>query len=118
MLSSQEIASMITTVASALDISLPQARKSVASDGYGHSIETWGSVGTVQVNVIKPTASLLSAYADIIGSQRALLIRSMQTTDIREGDHLAYDGHTWLVQNCQNAESYAVTKEYLMTTIT
>ncbi len=117
MLSAAEIASMTATVAGALDVSLPLSRKTVTSDGYGHSIETWGSVGNVQVNLIKPNATQLQVYATLIGSQRAMMIRAMQTTDIRENDRLVYDSLNWRVQNVRNAESYTVTKEYLMTTI-
>lgn len=117
MLSSAQLASITATVAKALDVTLPLSRKSVAPDGYGHSTETWASVGNVQVNIINPSATQLQIYAGKIGSQRALLIRAMQTTDIRENDAITYDGLLWLVQNLQDAESYTVTREYLLTTI-
>lgn len=112
-----ETASITAAVASALDVSLPLYRKVTAPDGYGHSTESWVSQGNVQVNLIKPSATQLQAFAGIIGSQRALILRAMQTTDIREGDRVSYDGLNWLIQNVQNAESYTVTKEYLMTVV-
>lgn len=112
-----ETDSILAAVASALDVSLPLERKSVTPDGYGHSVETWASIDSVQVNLTKPSATTLQAFAGIIGSQRALTIRAMQTSDIREGDRASYDGLKWLIHNVQNAESYTVTKEYLMAVI-
>jgi len=117
MLSPAELASMTTTVAATLDVSLPLARKTTTSDGYGHSTETWISQGNVQVNVIKPSATHLQLFAAIIGTQRALTLRALQTTDIREGDHVTYDNATWTIQALLDASSYTVTKEYLMTVV-
>src|SRR5712691_11274311 len=113
MLSAAELAAMKTTVAAALDVSLPLYRKSTATDGYGHSTETWALVGNVQVNVIKPSATQLQAFATIIGSQKALLLRFLQTTDIRQGDRIVYIALNWLVQHILNAESYTVANECL-----
>lgn len=118
MLSTSELACIADTVAASLDTSLPVTRRTATPDGYGHTTEVWNSVGSVAMNLIKPSATQLQAFAGIIGSQRAMLIRVMQTSDVREGDHIAYDGLAWLVQNVQNAESYTVTKEYLITVIT
>lgn len=112
-----ETSSMIEVIASALDVTLPLYRKVTTSDGYGHSTESWVSQGNVQVNLIKPSATQLQAFAGIIGSQRALMLRAMETTDIREGDRVVYDSLNWLVQNAQNAESFTVTKEYLITVV-
>ena len=119
MLSAAEIAAMTATIASALDVSLPLSRKSSTptNDGYGHDTTGFVSVGNVQVNIAKASTAMLQVYADVIGSQRALRLRAMQTTDIRQGDHVAYDGLTWLVHEVENAESYTWTKDYLMAAI-
>lgn len=117
MLTASEVAWITPIVASSLDVSLPLSRKTVVSDGYGHNTESWVSQGNVDLNIIKPSATQLQAYADIIGEQRALVIRTMQTTDVRQGDRIVYDGLNWLVQNLMDAESYTVTKEYLITTV-
>ncbi len=117
LLTSDELAWMTPIVASSLDVSLPFSRKSTALDSYGNNTETWTSYGNVSMNIIKPTATRLQLYADMIGEQRALVIRVMQTTDVRKGDRLVYDGLNWLVQNLMDAESYTVTKEYLITTV-
>ncbi|SRR6266487_4799867 len=117
LLTDAELAWMTPIVASSLDDSLPHSRKTVVADGYGHNTDTWVNQTNKQVNVIKPTAVQLSAYADIIGAQWATFIRYMQTTDIQRGDNLYYNGHWWLVQNVENAESYTVTQEALMTVV-
>jgi head-tail adaptor len=117
MLSDAEVASMRTTVQGALDVTLPLYRKAVTDDGYGHTTETWNLQGDVLMNIIRPSATQLQVYADVIGSQRALMIRVMDDADVREGDRLQYDSLNWLVQNIQNAESYTVTKEFLITVI-
>jgi SPP1 family predicted phage head-tail adaptor len=114
MLSPNEITSMTAVVASSLDQSVPLLRKTVTQDGYGHSIETWNSQGNVQVNIVKPTATQLQIYADIIGSKKAVMIRFMASTDIREGDKITYAGRSWLVQNIETAESFTFAENALM----
>src|SRR5438128_8076493 len=103
LLTAAEVATMQATVASALDQSLPFLRKTTTNDTYGHITETWVSQGNVSLNIIKPSATLLQLYADVIGEQRALVIRVMQTTDVRQGDRLVYDSLNWLVQNLMDA---------------
>ncbi len=118
LLTGAELAWMTPIVASSLDVSLPLYRDtSTAQDDSGHHLETWTSQGNVSLNIIKPTATLLQLYADIIGEQRALIIRVMQITDVRQGDRFVYDSLNWRVQNLMDAESYTVTKEYLVTTV-
>jgi hypothetical protein len=117
LLSAAQLANITTVVASSLDQSLPRYSKSTASDGYGHKTETWNSQGNIACNIIKPSATQLQSFASIIGSQRALLLRVMSTATLNEGDRIVYDGLNWLVQNLQDAESYTVTKEYLITVV-
>jgi hypothetical protein len=119
MLSANEIASMTSTVASSLDISLPLYRKTVTQDGYGHSIETYPSTptSTIQCNVIKPTATQLQTFADIIAGQKALLLRYMPSSDVREGDRFVYQGQNWKVQPTESAESYTFANEVLIVTV-
>src|SRR5258706_9240051 len=119
MLSAAEIASMSAVVASSLDVSLPLYRKTVTQDGYEHSIETYPSTptSTVQCNVIKPSAMLLQVFADIIAGQKALLLRYMPTSDVREGDRFVYQGLNWKVQPTESAESYTFANEVLIVTI-
>lgn len=119
MLNASDLAYITSTVQAALDVSLPLYRKTISQDGYGHSIETYPNTptSTIAVNLKQPSATQLVAYAGKIGSQRALIMRAMQTTDIREGDRVVYDSLNWIVSNIQNAESYTVTKEYLLTVV-
>lgn len=117
MLSAAELASITTTVASALDVALPRYRSTKAADTYGHTTRTRVSQGNTQCNILKPSATQLQAYVDIIGAQRALVIRVMQSATVQEGDEFLYDGLYWVVNNMQDAESYTVTKEYLLTVV-
>ncbi len=108
---------MTTTVASALDVTLPLSRNTPTVDTSGHSVDSYASVGTIKANVIKPSASVLQQYAGIIGSQRAVVLRVMNSTDIRQTDHLTYDGVVWTIQERLDASSYSVTQHFLMTVI-
>ena len=119
MLSADEISRITATVASSLDVSLPLYRKTVTQDGYGHSIETYPNTptATIQCNVIKPTASQLQTYADIIAGQKALFLRYMPTSDVREGDQILYQSAKWKVNPIESAESYTFANEVLITTI-
>jgi hypothetical protein len=120
LLTAAEITSMTALVASSLDVFLPLYRKSVAQDGYGHSVETYPGTptSTVQVNVIKPSATDLQVYAAIIGTKEALLLRFIPAiADIREGDRVVYRSGNWLVQNIQSNESYTFANEAVITVI-
>lgn len=117
MLSATEIASQRATVQSALDVSLPWYRNTPGQDAYGHATESYTLAGTILCNIITPSATQLQLFAEKIGSQRSLIIRVMDTATIKEGDQVAYDGLRWLIQNLQDAESYTVTKEYVMSVV-
>ena len=117
MLNASEISWMQTTVSSALDVTVTVQRQTPAQDGYGHDNGAYSTIGTAQVNVIKPSATDLQAFSDIIGSKLALLLRFMPTTDIREGDQILYGGRTWKAYGIQSAESYTFTDEVLIVTI-
>src|SRR2546423_4491068 len=119
MLSAAEIASMQAVVAASLDVSVTVQRPPATPvfDVYGHDTSTYSTIGTAMVNVIKPSATLLQAYAGIIGSELALLLRFMPTTDIKEGDQIVYAGRNWKAYGIQSAESYTFTDEVLIVTI-
>ncbi len=108
---------MTATVVSSLDTTVTIQRKTTAPDGYGHTTESWVTQSTPKVNIMKPSATQLQAFAGIIGSQWAALIRFATTTDIREGDHIITEGQTWLVQYILNAESYTFCNDALMTVV-
>jgi hypothetical protein len=118
MLSAAELASISSTVAGSLDITITRIRTTAkAQDGYGHTTSPTTSNANYLVNIIKPTATQLQAFADIIGSQRALMIRYMPASDIKQGDIIQYQSVNWLVQSILNAESYTIGVEALMTAI-
>jgi len=119
MLSAAELASMQSTVSASLDVTLPVYRKTVGPDSWGHDTETYPGTPThsIACSIIRPTATVLQVYAGIIGSKRAFTIRVMQSADILEGDQIQYDNLKWRVNNLLDAESYTVTKEYLITVV-
>lgn len=118
LLTSAQLAQITATVASSLDQSLLLERVTRSPDAYGSRTEIWASVGNVACNVKSPTATQLQVYAEIIGSQRSLVLRVMNTTDIRENDRVTYDSLKWRVHGIENADSYTVTKEYIIVVIT
>lgn len=117
MLSAADIAGIYATVKASLDQSLTLSRDTFTSDTSGHQKFASTATSTIECNVIKPTASQLQTYAAKIGSQRSLVLRAMQDTDIREGDRVAYDNLDWLINGVMNAASYSVTKHYLMVVV-
>ena len=117
MLNAAQITSMQSVIARSLDVTLPLERNTPSVDSYGHATEHWSDIPDVQVNTIKASATLLQLYAGVIGSQRAEVIRAMQTSDIKQGDRATYDGLKWLVHEVENSESYTWTREYLMVVI-
>jgi head-tail adaptor len=117
LLSTAQTTWIIATIASVLDASLPLERNTPGTDTSGHATESWASRGSIACNVKTATASMLQLYAEIIGSQRAVMLRAMQTTDIKQGDRITYDGLKWLIHEVENAESYTWTKKYLAVVI-
>jgi len=117
MLSASELANMNATVAASLDVSITVQRRTPTNDGYGHTTESYATVGTPLCNVVKPSDSTLRLFADVIGSQRALVLRFMPVSDIRQWDQILYNSKTWVVQEILNAESYTFANECLITTI-
>jgi len=117
LLSAAEVAGMRITVGIALDQSLPLLRKTAGEDDSGHATETWVSQGNVTCNVFSPTSTYLQQFAEIIGSQWAMMLRFLPGTDIREGDQITYQAKNWLVQNIQDSESYTIPNDALMTVI-
>lgn len=117
MLSAAELDSMYDTIAGSLDVTLTLSRDTFTTDTSGHQKLASTATSTIQCNVTNPTASQLQTYAGKIGSRRALILRAMQDTDIREGDRVAYSNLSWVVNGVLDAESYTVTKRYLITTV-
>lgn len=115
MLSAADIASMTATVAASFDTTVTVKRKGAGQDAYGHANGTYTSVGsTADVNVYKPSSSTLQAFAGIIGSQKAAMIRFALTTDIREDDQIVLNGETWLVQDVEVNDSYTFSNNALI----
>ncbi len=119
LLTAAETTAITATVSGSLDQSLPLSRNTTlgTSDTNGRPVVTITSVGNVACTVGKASASVLQEYAGVIGSKRALTLRAMQTTDIRQGDFVTYDSRTWTVAEVLNSASYSVTKTYLITTV-
>jgi len=118
LLTADEIAWMTPIVVASLDQSLPLYHVTTAPDGAGHTTETYPTLSfMLACTISKPTATQLSTYANIIAGQRALMLRYMPTSDVREGDRIVYLGLNWKVQPLDNAESYTVANDVLITTV-
>ena len=118
MLNMSEDTWITATVEKALDQSLPLSRKTVGLDSYGHSTETYAQVSTLVCTVSKPTATQLELFAEIIAGQKAMMLRYMPTSDVREGDRIVYAGLNWTVQPVRNAASYSFTNSAVITAVT
>jgi hypothetical protein len=119
LLTASQLTYITSIVSRSFDQSLPLYRPTKVSDGYGHTTLTYPNVptSTIACNVGHPSATQLQSFADIIGTQEAMMLRFLSTTDVREGDRVVFQGENWLVQNVQNADSYTVTNDALMTII-
>jgi len=119
LLTADEIAWITPIVVASLDQSLPLYHVTTALDGSGHTTETYPSTPSLMLacTISKPTATQLSTYANIIAGQRALMLRYMPTSDVREGDRIVYMGLNWKVQPLDNAESYTVANDVLITVV-
>jgi len=115
LLQSSQTTWMTALVKKSLDKSLPQYRKSSTKtdDGAGHDTTPMVSFGTLDCNVKSPTAGQLELYAGIIGSQKSVVLRVMDDSDVQQGDEIDYDGLRWTLHAVENADSYTFTKEWL-----
>lgn len=119
LLTSAQVTWMTNLVVSSLDASVVVKRNSStpSNDGYGHTTESLTTIGTFNVNVIKPNAAQLQVLAGIIGSPQVLMIRFNPANDIRENDIIVYNSINWRVQNIQKAESYTFAPEAVISAI-
>src|SRR4051794_12733415 len=119
MLSSRDIARMTRTVEKSFDTEVTVKRDpSPGQDSSGHQTQNLVVQGDALCNTYNLNASQLQSYAEVIGSQQALMIRYSTSTDIQEGDVIAYLGLDWLVHNKQQAQSYTFAYNSLIVTVT
>jgi hypothetical protein len=114
MISADEWACIKSDLQNAYDQSLPLYRPENSDTTYGQT-ETPVPQGNIQCSVFNPSATTLQTYASVIGSLRSLMLRALDTTDIRENDLVDYDGLRWRVQKVLDGGSFSVQNEYLMT---
>ena len=119
MINAAEITAMTSTVAASLDQSLPYYDKTVTTDGYGHSVETYPQTPTflLACTISKPSATVLQTYAGIIAGKRAMMLRYLPTQAVKEGARIVYQGLNWKVQPLQTADSYTFTNDVLITEV-
>lgn len=119
LLTAAQISDIQATITASLDQSLPLYRNTLSADGYGHNVETRPGTptSTIACNTYRPSATHLQAFASVIGTQEAMMLRFMSTSDVQEGDLILYKGEYWKVQSVLNNESYSWALDALMTTI-
>lgn len=92
-----------------------------SANGDGTQTETWQTLATVTGGWAKPTASVMQAYAGLIGSLAAWVVRLPYGQDVRGGDRIVMPpsagGETLTVQADLSQRSYASCKRVLATEI-
>ena len=119
-LTDTEKADATATVAAFLDQSLPLYHATITQGASGNTVETYGNTPNflLPCNIFKPSAEILTVYADVIAGRRALMLRYMPTQDVHEGDRIVYQGLNWRVQPVETAESFTFANDVLITTVT
>jgi len=117
MIPANELAAMRTTVFGSFDVTVTWQRKSVASDGYGSGTETWNTLGTLTCNIIKPSAAMIQEYAARLSVTVSLMIRYNPTNALAVGDRIRYAGKFYTVELIENAESYTVANDAILSAV-
>lgn len=87
-------------------------------DGYGTATETWATLATVSGAWAKPSASVMQAYAGLIGSLAAWVVRLPYGQACRNGDRLLMpSGDTLVVQADLSEHSNATCVRVLATEV-
>lgn len=93
------------------------ARATYVADGEGSSSGTPTTVATTTVGLEPPTATEAQAYAGLIGSHIAWMVKLPYGTDVRSGDHLIFSDATLIVQANLSLQSTRIFERVLAVSI-
>ena len=89
MIPASELTALRATATSALDIAGVQIQHNTpASNGDGTFGENWVTTATVAASQAKPSAGIMAAYSDVIGSATSYVIRVPYGTVYHANDRL------------------------------
>lgn len=114
-----ELTAIRATATAALDLPGVQVqRATLTKDAYGAFSESWATIATVAGGWAKPSASVMSAYAGLIGALAAWVVRLPYGTAVRNGDRLVMpSGDTLSVQADLTESSYSSCVRVLATEV-
>lgn len=119
LLSAAQLAALRSTATASLDLSgIVIQRPTRVFDTYGTYSETLTTIATVAGGWAKPSASVMTQYAGLIGAQAAWVVRLPWGTAVRNGDLLAMpSGDTLTVQADLSESSYSTCVRVLATEV-
>ena len=109
-LSATQLAAFQATATAALDLSGIQVQRATRTQNQwgGIGSESWATLATVAGGWAKPSASVMTQYAGLIGALASWVVRLPSGTPIRNGDRLVMpSGDTLLVQADLTESSYS-----------
>jgi len=109
MVPASELTAMRATATSALDISGVQIQSYTKIDnGDGTFGEDWSTIATVAASQAKPSAGIMAAYSDVIGSATSYVIRVPYGTSYSANDRLVMpSGEVLRIQADLSDSSYS-----------
>lgn len=119
MLTSAQLTRLRAVAAASLDLAGVQVQTPTRTpDAYGAYSQTWATSATVAGAWAKPTASVMTQYAGLIGALAAWVVRLPYGTTVRNGDRLLMpSGDTLTVQADLSERSYATCVRVLATEV-
>lgn len=106
MISSAQLTAIQNAVTATFDKSCQVQRNTPTSSAWGTQTDSWATVATVNVSLAKPSAAIVSQYAEKLGSLASWLVRFPAGQDVRVQDQLIVASQTLKVQVLLSPRSY------------
>ena len=109
LLNSAQLTALRATASSALDIAGVQIQHNTpVSNGDGTYSDSWSTTATVAASQAKPSAGIMAAYSDVIGSATSYVIRVPYGTVYHANDRLVMpSGEVLRIQADLSDSSYS-----------
>lgn len=92
-------------------------RKSVTVSTYGHQVETFATIATVNAGMAKPSAGVMAVYTGLIGTRESWVVSLPLGTTVARDDQLLINGLTLRVEADLTQSSYSTLTQALVTVI-